>query len=51
MLKMEEKVPEAILIVKVLQKTMKISTEIIANITEGVAFAAVIDHLLNLSSL
>ena len=51
MLKMEEKVPEAILMVKVLQKTMKISTEIIANITEGVAFAAVIDHLLNLSSL
>jgi len=50
MLKMVEKVPEAILMVKVLQKTIKMSTEIIVNITEGVAFAAVIDHLSNLSS-
>lgn len=45
-LKKLEKV-QAILMGKVLQETMKISTEIIVNITEDVVFAVVIDRLSN----
>ena len=48
---MEEKVLEAILMVKVHQKTIKILKEMVANITGGVAFAVVIDRLNNLSLL